>query len=128
MKQARRFIALVLVVLLAACSNGKQGSNTSGINRIRATALAAQQREAEQPTPPPAPVEIVVQPTQPPIEQAQPAPASGAHFVQADVDRLEFGVALLIILAAFFLGCVVGSVTTTYWLGPKEVKREPATR
>jgi len=106
----KQILVIVLLVLLAGCSNGKQGSNTSGINRIRATALAAQQREAEQ-----APAEIVVQPTSPPIAEAR---------VDSDSGNLAFALGIVVIV--FLTGFVAGAIVTAFALGQMEVKRGQA--
>lgn len=125
MKQIGRLIFPLLILALIACSAGKT-SNSAGVARIRATALAAQQIAA-QPTPEaptPAPIEAA------PASVAQPQPIQAAASAntawpapQADDQRLDFIAALGIILLTFATGCVVGSIVTAYTLGRREVKR-----
>lgn len=131
MKQVRRFTTLLLAVVLTACSNGQQTSN-NGVARIRATAIAAQQRDAsrEATRPTPAPVDVgpqapSEQPTSIAAPQAQPAANTSTAWQSSPTDeqQLDLIAALGIIFLTFAFGCVVGSIVTAYMLGQKEAKR-----
>ena len=118
------FVSVFLVLTLGACSIQPTG-NSSGVARIRATALAAQQRNGEregerevtQPTS--APVEIAAQ-SQPPIQVAE-----ATQDDNGDGDG-KFAFALTIVIVVFLTGCITGAILTAYALGQKEVKRGSA--
>ena len=105
------FAIVLLWVLLVGCNDASRSNSVNGVARIRATALAAQQRDAAsrpQPASAPAPVETAT-----PIQQAA-------------TNDDNYGIALLLMTIIWLIGFVAGVIVTLWGLSQQEVKRGQA--